>query len=302
MAEPDLNDLAVFVRVAERQAFAKVARDYGVPTSTISRTVARLEQSIGTRLFQRTTRSLRLTDAGNELFRSVAPAVATLREAARSADGVREQPQGRLRVTMANDLGATVFGDVIVDFVARYPQVDVELELTARTVNLIEEGFDVALRAGHLKSSSLVARKIVDLEAQLFAAPAYLQRFGCPADLRDLQQHACVLFRARDRRATWVLAASDKTERVEVRGRIGCDDFAFARSAVLAGGGIGLIPRALCTNEIASGRLVRVLPPWCFTGPALYLVYPTARHLPAKVSVFRDFLVERLAPKPRTAL
>jgi DNA-binding transcriptional LysR family regulator len=299
MADVDLNDLAVLVRVIDRGGFAAAARELGVPTSTVSRTIARLEATTGTRLLQRTTRAVRPTSEGREIYATVSPALATLERAARSLEPATRKPKGPLRVTAPNDIGSTFLADAVVDFTERYPLVQVDLVLTNRTVNLVEEGFDVAVRAStKLADSSLVARKIGQIEAVLYAAPRYLQTHGTPGAVADLADHRCVLFRAESYEATWSLRASDgEPIEVRARGRVSGDDFMFVREAVLAGGGIGLLPQLVCAPDEQSGRLVRVLPDVRAEGASLYVVYPSAKQVPSRVTAFRDFLAEALAAR-----
>ncbi|MDB4992812.1 MAG: Transcriptional regulator, LysR family protein [Myxococcaceae bacterium] len=294
MTELDLNDLAVFVRVVEQGGFAKAARELRVPTSTVSRTVARLEEAVGARLLQRTTRSVQQTEEGRALFESVAPALASLVHAARSIESPDTEPRGKLRITAPNDLGSTFIAEVAAGFVAKYPHVEVEFELTPRVVNLVQEGFDLAIRAGRLVDSALVARRVGDLAAQLFASPAYLARHGAPTEIAELASHVCVVFRPRDGSATWNLehASTGETVDVVVHGRLGGDDFSFIRTAVLAGAGIGLVPRVLCHQDVAAGRLIRVLPDYAMRGGgSFHIVYPSSRHVPTRVTAFRDFIV-----------
>jgi DNA-binding transcriptional LysR family regulator len=293
MAEPDLDDLALFVRVVERGGFASAAREIGTPTSTVSRAIARLEARTGVRLLHRTTRSMRPTSEGRELYAGIAPALLTLRGAARSLEPATRKPKGRLRVTAPNDLSANFLADVIVAFMERYPLVQLDFALTNQHTNLVDEGFDVAVRAaGHLADSSLVARKLGELEHRLYASPKYLQRHGAPASVDDLQDHACVVFRAKELARTWALHGADGDATVTVRGRVGGDDFSFVRSIVLAGGGIGMLPHINSAADEASGRLVRVLPAVRMRGASLYVVYPTAQNVPSRVIAFRDFVVE----------
>jgi DNA-binding transcriptional LysR family regulator len=294
----DLNDLAVFVRVVDRSGFAQAARELGVPTSTVSRTIARLEASTGTRLLHRTTRSVRPTSDGREMYASVAGAVATLERAARSLEPATRKPKGVLRATAPNDIGNAFLGDVVVEFTERHPLVQVDLVLTNRAVNLVDEGFDVAVRAAtRLVDSSLVARKVGDLELVLYASPRYVETRGTPASLRDLDDHRCVVFRGKDLATTWTLQGAEGTVDVPVRGRIGSDDFTFVRAVVLAGGGIGLLPRLFGAPDEVAGRLVRVLPQHEARGAALHVVYPSASHVPARVTAFRDFVAEAFAAR-----
>jgi DNA-binding transcriptional LysR family regulator len=292
----DLNDVAVFVRVVDRAGFAKTARELSVPTSTVSRAVARLEEALGTRLVHRNTRSVTPTSEGRAYYADVAPAVAALHHAERGVGGADRSPRGRLRVSAPNDIGSTFLAGVVAAFAERCPNVAVDVELSTRQVNLVEEGFDLALRAASkLADSSLVARKVGDLAGDLYASLAYVQARGVPATLDALSEHACVLFRPTDGRAEWALEGSEGPVRQVVRGRVSGDDFMFVRSAVLAGAGIALIPRILAAQEVAAGRLVRVLPRYTMQGASLHVVYAAAPKLPAKIAAFRDFIVEAFA-------
>jgi DNA-binding transcriptional LysR family regulator len=298
MADLDLNELAVFVRVVDRGGFAPAARELRVPTSTVSRTVARLEEVLGAQLLHRTSRSLGVTADGRELYASVAPAIASLVRAARSLGGSSGEPRGKLRVTAPNDLGSTFLAHVVVAFAEQNPLVEVELVLTTRTVSLIEEGLDLAVRAGRLVDSSLIARKVGDLEEQLVASPAYLERRGQPRTVEALADHPCILFRPAGGSRTWRLHGPKGEVDVQAKGRVYGDDYGFVRAAALADGGIALLPRILCALDVAAGTLVRVLPDYEVRGAALYVVYPPSQHVPAKVSAFRDFLIERFAGLP----
>jgi DNA-binding transcriptional LysR family regulator len=293
MADLNLDDLAVFVRVVERGGFASAARELGVPTSTVSRALARLESTAGVRLLQRTTRIMRPTTEGRELYASVAPAVTTLRSAARALEPATRKPKGRLRVTVATDLAAGFLANVIVAFSDRYPQVQLDFALTNQVANLVNDGFDVAVRAmARLEDSSLVARKLGEIEQRLYASPRYLQQHGTPGSVRELADHRCVVFRAQDLARTWALRGDGGDSSVPVRGRVGGDDFTFVRAIVAAGGGIGILPHINCVADVASGKLVRVLPELHARGATLYVVYPSAQNVPARVTAFRDFVVE----------
>jgi DNA-binding transcriptional LysR family regulator len=287
----DLNDLRVFVRVVDRSGFAVAARELGVPTSTVSRTIARLEASTGTRLLHRTPRSVHATSEGRAIYASVREAVATLERAARELEPATRRPKGVLRVTAPTDIGASFLADVAVAFGERYPLVQIDLALTNRAVNLVDEGFDVALRAAtRLADSSLVAKKLGELGHALYASPRYIERHGAPASPGDLADHSCVVFRAKDLTKTWRLYDDKETLEVVVRARLGGDDFGCVRAAVLAGGGVALMPRLVCAKDEAAGRLVRVLPGFEARGAGLYVLYPSAAHVPARVAAFRDFV------------
>jgi DNA-binding transcriptional LysR family regulator len=248
------------------------------------------------RLLQRTTRHVRPTTEGRELYAAVAPAVSTLRAAAQTVEPASTRPRGRLRVTAPTDLSTGFLAEVVVAFAERHPLVQLDFAVTNRQSNLVEEGIDVAVRAAvDLGDSSLVARKLGEIEHRLYASPRYLERRGAPATPRDLEGHSCVVFRAKDLSRTWALRSASGDATVPVRGRIGGDDFTFVRTMVAAGAGIGLLPHLNCASDEASGRLVRVLPEYHARGASLYVVYPTTRHVPARVTAFRDFLVEAFA-------
>lgn len=288
--QADLNDIALFVKVIEKGGFAKAAREARLPTSTVSRAVARLEEAVGARLLHRTTRNVTPTEEGRILYERSAHAVATLEGAARAGELGRGQPKGTLRITAPTDIANAVLSELVVEYTQRYPSVSVELIISNRHLNLVEEGIDLAVRAGTLSSSSLVARKVATLETQLFASPSYLERHGVPTTLDDLKRHSLVLFRAREGRDTWKLTGKGQEVALEVEGRISSDDFNFVRTCLLAGAGIGMIPRLTASQDVAAGRLVRVLAPYEVLGAALYVVYPSARQVPARVAAFRDLL------------
>jgi DNA-binding transcriptional LysR family regulator len=296
MADLNLDDLAIFVRVVDRGGFAGAARDLGAPTSTVSRAIERLESGAGVRLLQRTTRHMKPTSEGRDLYASVAQAVATLRTAARMLEPVSRQPRGRLRVTAPLSLCTGFLASVIVAFAERYPLVDLDFSLTNQHANLVDEGFDVAMRAtADLGDSSLVARKLGDLELHLFASPAYLKRRGVPATCEELPRHPCIVFRGKELARTWELRGPSGEATIAIRGRLGGDDMSFVHSMIVSGAGIGLLPNINAADDDASGRIVRVLPEWHARGAALYVVYPSSKNVPARVTAFRDFVVEAFA-------
>ncbi len=297
----DLNDLRVFVRVVDRGGFAVAARELGVPTSTVSRTIARLEASTGTRLLHRTSRNMHATSEGRAVYASVSEAVGTLERAARGLEAATRRPKGVLRVTAPTDIGSWWLADIAVAFAERHPLVQIDLTLTNRAVSLVDEGLDVAVRAAlRLPDSSLVAKKLGNVEHALYASPRYLEAHGAPASPAALGDHQCIVFRGKDLTKTWRLDDGKETTEVAVRARIGGDDFSFVRAAALAGGGVALIPRLVCTRDEAAGRLVRVLPQYEAKGADLYVMYPSAAQVPARVTAFRDFVATAFAARPRS--
>jgi DNA-binding transcriptional LysR family regulator len=300
-ATGSLDEIAVFVHVVQAGSFTAAARQRHVPKSTLSRAVSRLEETVRARLLQRSSRKIALTEAGRAFYDRAAPHIAGLRDAADALDA-DDEPQGTLRVTAAPDAGDGFLGELLVRFVARYPLVHVEVDLSTRAHNLIEEGFDVAIRAAtQIDDASLIARRMLSSDMQLFASPSYLARRGTPASPEDLAEHECVLFRPVDGRSAWIFNGPAGEERtVEVSGRIGGSDFAFLHAVLRAGAGIGIMPSFLATSALADGTLQRVLPGWSRTSATLYVVYPASRHVPRKVIAFRDFVLESFGqPLPR---
>jgi DNA-binding transcriptional LysR family regulator len=292
MADLHLDDIAVFVRVLQRGGFAAAARELGVPTSTVSRTVARLEATVGARLLQRTTRAFGPTAEGREFFAAVSDSVAHLEQASRTVVMSSPTPHGRLRVTAPGDLGSTLVAEAVAEYVTRYPTVSVELELTARVVDLVAEGFDVAIRAGQLTDSSLVAKKIGLLQTIIVGSPAYLARREAPRAPADLAQHDLILFRAPGGHSIWTLRGPSGETAIEVTGRLAADDFSFVRAATLGGAGLALLPQVVCGADLREGRLVRLLEEYDSGGGTAYVVYPSSRQVAAKVAAFRDVVIE----------
>jgi DNA-binding transcriptional LysR family regulator len=295
----DLNRIRLFVRVAEAGSFTGAARISGLPKSSVSRAVAALERELAVRLIQRTTRRLQLTEAGRAYYESVARALSGIDEAAAAVSELQDTPRGQVRITAPPDLGQWVLAASVARFAMRYPDVHVEVSLTQRLVDLVHEGFDLALRVGKLGDSRLVARALGLVRAGIFAAPRYLKRRGRPQSVAELAGHDCVLFRSASGRAVWDLVGPAGRQRVEVRGAVGADDGQFVREAAAAGEGLTLLPIFACSGP-QRRDLVRVLPAYATVGEPLQLVYPTARFLPKRVVLLRDQLLKELPPRLKT--
>jgi len=292
----DLNDVATFVRVAEDGGFTAAARALRVPKSTVSRALARLERELDVRLVQRTTRAFALTDAGKGYYERVRGAVAQVAEASADAADRSDEPRGTVRITAPVDLGEAFLADVIVRFVEKYPEIRFDVSLTARVVDLVAEGFDLALRASPMGDSSLVVRKLGPAHMGLFASPDYLARKGEASRVEDLASHDFVAFRATGLRNPLTLVGPGGAEHslhVPETSAVTADDLLFVNAAVTSGAGIGLLPLffSSCTAAFERKGLTRVLPAWSVRGTPLHLVAPAGRHEPRRVRLFRDFLV-----------
>jgi DNA-binding transcriptional LysR family regulator len=292
----DLNRAAIFVRVVAEGGFTAAARALHLPKSSVSRAVSLLEEELGARLLQRSTRKVHLTEAGTTFYNRAAPALGGVEEAAAAVADLQVGLHGTIRITAPLDAGVWLLGPLVARFVSKHPGVFVDVVLTARVVDLVAEGFDFGLRASPMRDSSLVARKLKRVAIALYAAPTYLARRGTPGAVADLAQHQCVMFRPDNGHATWTLTSAAGGEEVaHVSGPIGADDFFFVQRMLMAGAGIGLLPSFLCDEAVKTGELVRVLPNHGVQGGQFHLAYPSARHLPHRAAAFRDFLVGALA-------
>ena len=292
----DLNRVSAFVRVVHDGSFTAAARSLGLPKSSISRSVAQLEQDLGIRLLHRTTRQLHLTDAGSAFYERVARALTDIDQATARAADTQEEISGVVRVTAPVDLGVWSLAPIVARFARKHPSIRVELHLTGRVVDLVAEGFDLAVRAGPLRDSSLIARRIGDLQSALYASPKYLARRGNPKTVADLAKQDCVLFRSTGGKALWDLTQAGGTRAsVEVTGPVATDDMSFVRAAVMAGCGVGALPTFLCSRAESKGRVIRVLPDWAINGAVLHLAYPSPRFVPQRVVVLREFFLRELS-------
>jgi DNA-binding transcriptional LysR family regulator len=290
----DLNRVAAFARVVETGSFTAAASALGVRKSSVSRSVAALEADLGIRLLQRTTRRLSLTEAGHAYYDRARDALAGLDEAREAVSSLGTEPRGLVRFTAPVDL-ADELAPITGQFLREHPRVRVEALLTGRYVDLVKEGFDLAVRAGVLADSSLLARKLGDSDLGLFASPDYLEGRGRPRRVADLAHHDCILYRAGGGKATWRLQGRHGEERVSVQGRVDADELTFVRGMLLAGSGIGFVPVYLFAPLVESGQLERVLPQYAHHGSAIHIVWPSRRFEPAAVSLFRDAIASSLS-------
>lgn len=295
----DLNHVALFARVVETGSFSTAARALGVPKSTISRQIAKLEADLGARLLHRTTRKLELTALGRRYYDEASEGLSRLAAATDHLSATQAVPSGTIRVAAPVEMGARQLMAVIPAFLQANPKVDVELVLADGIVDLVAERIDVAFRTGQLPSSSLVARKLGPTRRVLVASPEYLRERGTPKRLADLREHDCVVFGPTVDKATWRLDGPDGRHEVRVHGRLAVDSARAALVAACAGVGIALLPEAVAADEIASGRLRQVLPRWAVEGGGLWLVYPSNRHPSSALRAFIAFYEATLGPRPR---
>jgi DNA-binding transcriptional LysR family regulator len=288
----DLNQIAVFVQVVEAGSFTAAARRLEMPKSTVSRKVAELEERLGARLIHRTTRRLGLTDAGGVYFEHARRMVSEMEEAEQAVGRLEAEPRGLLRVTAP--LSFSMLGPIVAEYLRRYRDVQIELVCTDRRIDLVEERFDLAVRAGALADSSLVARSLGGIRQVLVAAPSYCKQAGTPKTPADLKRHACLAFPTSATPDVWILEAGGKQTQVRITPRALVNDLETLRSVVQAGVGIAWMPLFVVADDIKRDRLRRVLPDWGSAEAPLHAVYPSARHLSPKVVAFVELVRERL--------
>jgi DNA-binding transcriptional LysR family regulator len=306
-AAPDLNDVALYALVVRAASFSAAAKQHGVPVSTVSRRIARLERRLGARLLERTTRRLRLTDVGERYFEHAERALEELSEGSRYVRELHAAPRGRVRITAPVGLGP-MLTSALASYLAETPLVSIEVDLTERRVDLLAEGFDIAVRAGPLDHGDFVARKILETTRQLFASKRYLDRRGRPKRLSDLASHDLIATRATTTGAVWELFDSASQEesrkpgagrrhRFAFRPRLFVNELMAARNAALSGIGIALLP----SGQIQRGELERVLPKLSGEKGGLWVLYPAHRNLTAAVRSCAEHLVSRLSAEGAAA-
>ena len=286
----DLNDVALFVHVVRAGSFAAAARRLGMPANTASRRVQQLEQELGLRLMQRSTRKLTLTDAGMSFYAKCADQVEGLVEAAQEIGEGSQVPSGRVRVAAWADF-FTVFR---IEFLAAYPKVRLEFVLSDARADLIGEGIDVAIRSGEALEPTLVARRIGRGRMTLVASPTYLAAHGMPASIHELVDHDCVTLPQSSGRTVWLLEGPDGPIEAHVAGRFAANTTQALLKATLAGLGIALLPTVLTSSHVLAAELAEVLPEYGVNGPEVFLVYLSRRQLPRAVSAFIEFTIARM--------
>lgn len=285
--------MALFVEVVKAKGFRHAAEAVGIPNSTVSRRISTLEKAIGLRLLHRTTRKIELTEAGQIYFERCKRIVDEAKLAHEQLGELLAQPSGVLRASLPVDFANIYLAPLIAEFARRYPGISFDFDLTPRLVDLVSEPFDVAIRMGTPANSNLYARQLANLACYLFASPRYLEQFGDPSHPADLTQHECLGFRS-TKASVWILRKADESAEVAVGGRFQLNSVGLIRKLATLDQGIALLPVEIVAEDVAQGRLRRVLPDW--EGPAtpVYAMTET-RLLPAKTQRFIEFLRERLA-------
>jgi DNA-binding transcriptional LysR family regulator len=290
-----LNDMALFVEVVKARGFRHAAEAIGMPNSTVSRRISALEKAIGLRLLHRTTRKIELTEAGQIYFERCKRIVDEAKLAHEQLGEMLAQPSGVLRASLPVDFANIYLAPLIAQFARLYPGISFDLDLTPRLVDLVSEPFDVAIRMGKPPDSNLIARLLANLPCYLYASPRYLEHSGEPGHPLDLGQHECLGFRTTKANA-WTLHNADETVEVVVGGRFQLNSVGLTRRLASLDLGITILPEEIVAEDVAQGRLRRILPDWEGPPTPVYAMTET-RLLPAKTQRFIEFLREHLGQK-----
>jgi DNA-binding transcriptional LysR family regulator len=295
----DLNDIVVFTKVAETKSFTGAAELLGLPKSTVSRKLAQLEERLGVRLVQRTTRKLALTDIGEAYYTRCSRIVADVVEAEHVVMDMQASPRGRLRVSSTIDFATRYLGDIVADFLAVHRDITIELDASDRLVDLIEDGFDLAVRFGPMPESTLIARKMCNISLVLCASPEYLAQ-ASPKTIDDLDAHDHILFTPSSRNQTWTLVSehTDQTYEFGRPARFASNNYGAVRDVALAGGGIALLTDFMIAKDLEAKTLVPVLPAWHTRPTEVHAVYPARQNVPPRLTLFLEHLAKSLNPPP----
>lgn len=290
-----LSAMELFVAVANAKGFRRAADLLEMPNSTLSRRISELEKEIGVRLFHRSTRKVELTEAGQSYFRRCESIVAEARIAHESLQELAERPSGTLRVSMPVDLAISYLAPALKAFGEQYPQIDFEMDLTPRRVDLVADGFDCAIRMGAPPPtpSTLIARQVGLLPRYLFASPQYLRGAPPLKHPDDLAQHECLIQASSGRPAQWTLSSRKKTVTTTVSGRYTANNVSMCRKMAMLGMGIAVSAGPEAREELEQGQLQRVLPEWDFTPIPVYAIIES-RLIPSRVRLFIDFVQSSL--------
>ncbi len=292
-----LEQLRILVKVVQAGSFTQAAAVLGTQKSYVSRVVAQLEAELGAKLLERTTRRLSVTEMGREVFERAVGILGAVDDTARMVQNAQGEPRGLLRLTCGVEFGMLAVGRWVEAYLEAYPMATADVEYTSRVLDIVHEGFDLAVRVGEVQESRLVARPLGHLDHALFACPRYLARQGTPATPEQLREHSLVMFSGGNYRRGWQLVPEGGTERdalkVEGPARLRMNNAFGVRDALLRSLGIGQLPLLIAADSVASGHLVPVLPAWRPPAVPVHAVFPSNRYLSAKVRAFVDLALER---------
>ncbi|AVP97032.1 LysR family transcriptional regulator [Ahniella affigens] len=290
----DFIQLQAFVKVVQTGSFTRAADLLDTQKAHVSRLVSQLERELGVRLLSRSTRALSLTEIGREFFERASVILASVDEATREVQKAQGQPRGTLRLTCGVEFGMIAVSAWIRDYLQQYPDVQVDADFTSRVVDLVHEGFDLAIRVGPLNDSNLAARKLGELRYGLFAAPDYLIRHTPPVAPEDLSAHPTLVFAGGSHHPVWTLSHNGQSQRISLQPRLKANNVFAIRDAAMAAQGIALLPRVVADPAVTKGVLQAVLPLWEAPNVPVHAVFASARYLTPKVRAFIDLAVAQM--------
>ena len=292
----NFTNLKLFVRVVQDGSFSSTARELNTTPSSVSRQISQLEEELGARLFRRTTRKQSLTEAGEIYYQHAQRIVSDLEEAKLAVARLSDSPSGSLSIAAEQDLATVFIAPILGEFTQRYPNIDLQLKMSSDLIDLVDGAIDVAIRMGHLRNSSLLARKLTNSRSVVCASPNYLKQRSTPRHPDDLANHNCLSFRVGSGLRQWQFETPEGDCEVAIRGRVNVNSVAFLKQLALSDTGIAMLPSWLIREELELGLLVPVLESYPLrpgTTP-IQAVFAHSKHLPPKVRVFIDFMVEKL--------
>jgi len=289
-----LDDIEIFVKVVGNKSFSKAARLLRMPKSTISRRISQMEEHLGVKLLNRTTRHLSPTPIGQAYYEKCLVVLERLEEAQNLIKGLQAEPKGRLRLTIPYELGLFFLKEIMTAFLQDYPDIILELELTNRMVDLVEEGFDLALRIGHLADSSLTAVKLIELEGGVYASPAFLKDRPLPQHPSDLQVNECIQFHTNHTHVWKFYHAQEGIIEILPTGRVQVNSMDYTCEATVNGLGIAALNKIVAYPYVKQGKLIEMLKDYKLSFPNIYAVYPSRKFLSPNVRTFIDYVKPRL--------
>ncbi len=284
--------IQVFVAVVENSGFSAAARTLGISKSAVSKRINQLEAHLGVRLLHRTTRKLSLTEAGERYFEHAAQALTAAGQAEDAVTELQGEPQGNLKISSPMSFGRLHVAPLIPKLLQRHPKLQIDLVMDDRKVDLVAGGFDVAIRAGNLPASTLIARKLAPLRQVLCASPDYIDRYGRPGTPAELSSHNCVLYSYSSDANEWTLIGEGGPETMTVSGSYQVNNSEALLEALREGVGVGRLPTFVAGPDLKTGRLVKLFESYCIPEFTIYAVFPERQYLPAKVRAFLDFAIE----------
>lgn len=299
---PDVNEMVIFAQVAKEGSFTRAAKLLQLQKSNVSRKIALLEERLDIRLLERTTRSVTLTDAGQIYFEHCLRVLEEIEAANLAVAQMQTIPTGTLRISAPVALGVSVLALLVTDFLKHHKKINIELILNDSPVNMLDSGIDLAFGAGPIPGANYVSKEIGYAQWVLCSSPEYLKKAGTPKQLNDLTQHSTILFSSLNRPNSWTFLGPGGKKDVIVTSSLTVNDLTAVQQATLAGLGIAILPALSVTEDIKAQRLVQLFPEWQLKSYPFYMVYPSSRHLSAKLRAFLEFIMERWSPTPPWAV